>query len=280
MAEAEENIPKEHHGREYLVAGISVLGEYLAVRYGIGWLGWLSALFLWLAVISYGRKIKNKRLRFGLSVLFALIISGVTYCLVDLKVSEPVTSGQKVPSASEIADELAKRNAASPKVEKPSMAKKKPPNDKHLQQPQQPSIVINSPDPYVGISNQIVAQWARDEADRIEAMGKKCGQDVVVATQRKNQGIPTDPMNGFYGPEAIQVFFRREFDNCCRQAIIKLHDSITFRLGPAALDSLEESHHRGVIDFNDIPQRSWPLCMEVQGYSRDLRKMAERLLNR
>jgi hypothetical protein len=156
------------------------------------------------------------------------------------------------------------------KIERPS---------KHLPQ-SLPPIVINSPDPYVGTSNQIVARWARDEADRIEVMGKKCGQEVIVATQRKNQGRSTDPENGFYGPEFIQTTFRSDFDSCCKQVIVKLHDSITLRLGPATLDSVEEIHYRELIDFNDIPQRSWPLCMEVQGYSRDLRKMAERLLNR
>jgi hypothetical protein len=76
-------IAKEHHGREYLVAFVSLGGEFAGVKYGIEWLAWLAALFLWLALISYTRKYFKDVLwlRYSHRVFAAAVIVTATYFL-------------------------------------------------------------------------------------------------------------------------------------------------------------------------------------------------------
>jgi hypothetical protein len=145
--------------------------------------------------------------------------------------------------------------------------------------PQQPPLIINSPDPYVGTPNQTVAQWATDLADRLEKTGRKCGEDVVQAEQRKGLGTPVS-LPDAPGPEFVQVMFRREFDEALKPAIIDTHRSLTFRLGPAKLDARVVGDYERIINFNNPPQRSWPLCMLIQDYAEGLRWMAQTLVSR
>jgi hypothetical protein len=49
----DEQRRKEHHGREYLIGAIGALSEYLAVKYEVGWLAWLAAFLLFLAIFEY-----------------------------------------------------------------------------------------------------------------------------------------------------------------------------------------------------------------------------------
>ncbi len=137
---------------------------------------------------------------------------------------------------------------------------------------------ISAADPYVGISNQQVGQWVIEESSRIDAMANKCQTDVTQAIQRKNRGIaprlPDAP-----GPEFVQVEFRQEFENCCRNTLMKLHDSLVLRLGPPNLSAEEEELYEGIVSFSDIPQRSWPLCMDLQIYSGQFRSMGKAVSN-
>ena len=110
-------------------------------------------------------------------------------------------------------------------------------------QPQIP-VVINSPDPYVGTSNQIVAQWATELAERLEKTGSKCREDVSRAMERKHKGIPIT-LPDAPGPEYVQVMFRREFDKALKPAIIDTHQSLTFRLGPSTLNESVQSDYEG-----------------------------------
>jgi hypothetical protein len=82
---------KEHHGREYVVTAIGVIGEYLALRYVIAWLGWLAALLLWAAFVEYTRKwASTRRWVYALWALAAVLIGGSTYCLMRIRVAQPV----------------------------------------------------------------------------------------------------------------------------------------------------------------------------------------------
>lgn len=84
----EQNETKENHGREYAVAAISVFGEYAAVKYGIGWLAWLAAFFLWLAIVSYTKSVSKRWLRNISRLVAASLIAIVTYSQIDLKEPE------------------------------------------------------------------------------------------------------------------------------------------------------------------------------------------------
>ena len=145
----------------------------------------------------------------------------------------------------------------------------------NLAQGQKPTAQpISAADPYAGVTNQKVGQWAIEESSRIEAMANKCQIEVTQAIQRKNQGIPPR-LPDAPGPEFVQVEFRQEFENCCRNTLIKLHDSLVLRLGPPNLNAEEEQDYQEIVSFNDIPQRSWPLCMHLQIYSGQLRSMGK-----
>jgi hypothetical protein len=77
---------RENHYREYIVAGVGAIAEYLSLRYGIGWLAWLAALFFWLAIADYSKKYSGWK-RSGLCFLSAAIMVFVTYFLTTAKAS-------------------------------------------------------------------------------------------------------------------------------------------------------------------------------------------------
>jgi hypothetical protein len=90
---------EQHHGREYLVAFVSVAGEYAGIRYGIGWLAWLAAGFLWLAAVSYmSTALASSRFKFPAQAVAAIIIAAATYHLVTPPAEFPIISisGQQV----------------------------------------------------------------------------------------------------------------------------------------------------------------------------------------
>lgn len=99
----EQSETKENHGREYAVAAVSIFGEYAAVKYGIGWLAWLAAFFLWLAIVSYTRSVRKRWLRYISWLVAASLIAIATYSQVDLKEREspedpvPVTPTSPLP---------------------------------------------------------------------------------------------------------------------------------------------------------------------------------------
>lgn len=70
-------------GREYILAIVSLGGEYVAVRYSMGWLGWLAAFFLWLAFLTYTKDHfqEIKWQRYGTRVCSAALIAFITFHL-------------------------------------------------------------------------------------------------------------------------------------------------------------------------------------------------------
>src|SRR5262249_2467520 len=71
---------KEHHRREYVIAGLGLAAEFAAVKYGISWLAWLAALFFWLAFFDYTKRYRPWG-RYVLRFLSAAIIFVGTYFL-------------------------------------------------------------------------------------------------------------------------------------------------------------------------------------------------------
>ena len=303
---------EEHHGREYIIGGIGAVAEYLALRYGISWLAWFAAFLLWLAVVEYTRRWASAKgwiyvIWFGLFLTMGI----ATYYLIRekpapeiAKTSQPAASQQNQsaePAASKVGSSSHKEGQhhksskakASPKNSSVSTTGDNSPATGSISQQDTGSAVsinqqggitagtinLAAADPYAGVDDKTVGRQAIEEADRIEQMGKKCGEAVVQAQIRKNKGMPMH-LPDAPGPEFVQVQFRQEFDSCCKPAIIKLHDSLTLRLGPAALDASEERDYKEIVDFSERLQQSWPLCMQVQSYAGELRQMGEALVER
>jgi hypothetical protein len=89
VRQAQRNSKEEHHGREYIIGALGALAEFLAVRYSIGWLAYLSSLFIWLAVIEYSRHSKKAhRYTFAIAIGSAVIIAIATYYFVNPASSE------------------------------------------------------------------------------------------------------------------------------------------------------------------------------------------------
>jgi hypothetical protein len=72
--------PKESHGREYLVAAASLLGEFLGIRYGIYWLVWMAAFFLLVSIWGYAKRFPRGR-RVVIRALAAVTVVAGTYFL-------------------------------------------------------------------------------------------------------------------------------------------------------------------------------------------------------
>jgi hypothetical protein len=159
-----------------------------------------------------------------------------------------------------------------PKVTAPSPKKPNTPKE------QPSSVPLVSPDPYVGVSNKQVSQWAMDEADRIEKMENDCRDGVIKAQQQKAKGLPYNSFDA-PGPEAVQSRFRRDFNASVKPELVKLHDSINLRLGPNARTREQEQDYQNIMNFSYPPNHSWELCMMVGTYARDLRQMATSLNN-
>ena len=104
-------------------------------------------------------------------------------------------------------------------------------------------------------------------------MANQCQADVQ-AVERQRKGL-TPRLPDAPGPEAVQVMFRQQFDSAIKPSLVKLHDSLILRLGPPNLNAEEERGYQAIVDFSAMPQRSWPLCMDLQTYSGELRNMGQ-----
>jgi hypothetical protein len=121
----------------------------------------------------------------------------------------------------------------------PSKEQKTP---KKLPEPEPPTTPLLSPDPYAGISDSTVAGWVVQEANALEDLGTRCVQDEIVAHQRQNQGLT--PSADHPGVQGVQARFWRDFIPSHKEAIVKLHDSIVYRLGPVATSSFESEYSK------------------------------------
>jgi hypothetical protein len=73
---------KEHHGREYIVAAIGALAEYLAVRFEIDWLAWLATVLIFLAIVEYTRPLfRRPNWKYATWILTAVAMIIGTYFL-------------------------------------------------------------------------------------------------------------------------------------------------------------------------------------------------------
>jgi hypothetical protein len=110
----QETEHKDHHGREYAVAAVSIIGEYLAVTYSITWLAWLAALFFWLALIGYTRKyfLSTVWLKYGFRVLLAIVLAMATYRLTSNKTFSNVDAQQQEPKRPDV--QQSSKGAGSP----------------------------------------------------------------------------------------------------------------------------------------------------------------------
>jgi hypothetical protein len=84
--------PKSHHGPEYVIAGIGLITEFGALRYGINWLAWIGVAFLVVAVWVYTRDFTRSRIWWGYGirlVIFVALLVG-TYFVTRFKVPAPV----------------------------------------------------------------------------------------------------------------------------------------------------------------------------------------------
>lgn len=150
----------------------------------------------------------------------------------------------------------------------------------HQAKVSEPSQIV-SPDPYVGTPDEKVATWAHQEADTLEKLAEQSSRDYIEAERRKANGIPINPAQGFYGTEYIQVNFVNEFNSRHTEAIAKLHESLTFRLGPDATKSEEVEYQRllhSLAMANQDPRNwGWELFGDAKIYSEDLRAMATKM---
>lgn len=149
-------------------------------------------------------------------------------------------------------------------------------NQQGRQETQQPAPVI-SVDPYAGIPNTAVGTWAIQEAARLERDGGRCMNDEFQAWKWEQQKPPKDPG---LTVRHVDWNFHIYFQDALRGPITKLHDSITLRLGPAALSPGEEEAYSEVIEASNSPTNSDPfLCMDVKEYASYLQELGQSLLN-
>ncbi|MDD5544698.1 MAG: hypothetical protein PHX83_16145 [Acidobacteriia bacterium] len=119
---------KQHHGREYFFAGISVLGEFLAVKYGINWLAWLFAILLCLSIYEYagGWFSAKPVLKYGIRALSFIVIIVITVFITRSKSPERLKTVQPPQQESgappPITDNTAKTSTApSPTATSPAL---------------------------------------------------------------------------------------------------------------------------------------------------------------
>jgi hypothetical protein len=68
--------------------------------------------------------------------------------------------------------------------------------------------------------------------------------------------------------------FRQDFDRTVKPELKKLHDSMKFRIGPTTLLDEEERQYQEIMEYNEPPQDSTPLCNLIATYANYLRGMA------
>jgi hypothetical protein len=155
-------------------------------------------------------------------------------------------------------------------VRQPTRPRPKVPQEKPTQE-------IISPDPYIGITDSKISEWAIQEADRLDGDSQKCMNMVFDSANEKSPVKGTPVL--IQTPKSIQWEFQLYFRNGLKPSIVKLHDSLVFRLGPALLDPDEESTYNEMMRIGDSP-KEWPfLCAEVKSYVLPLRLMGQRLMN-
>jgi hypothetical protein len=156
---------------------------------------------------------------------------------------------EKTPTASEIAEELAKRTAGKRPAtgggshEEPKQtAKVEPP--KPLISPR----VGTGPDAYKDIPDDVVGQWAIDESNKARRLVVK--SDRLTAQYEQMTGKREDA-------ERKVVMFAPDFNRYCADDIKALRNELIRRLGPAEKDDREESAYSSFVGL-PAPGPLWP----------------------
>ncbi len=82
----------EKHIRDYLLAALSLLAGYLAVKYGASWLAWAAALMFWMAIYDYTKAIHSRLIRLGAPICAGLILILVMLTITDVSWSRWTTN--------------------------------------------------------------------------------------------------------------------------------------------------------------------------------------------
>lgn len=204
----------------------------------------------------------------GIGGLFGVVLFGSSwlYMMHDFKKNPPplfappppsASSKQPVertPTAAEIAEEVAKKLPSAPKP-KPL--------------PPPPTRIGTGPEAYKDISDELVGQWAIEEADKIEELA-------------------TRTMNSYKGMSASALSWRftNDFNDCCSQDLTDLRAEILRRLGPSAKDADEISAWTGLFPETKYPDiarfgRKMDINpMMAKSYAPFLRRLGLRLKRR
>jgi len=140
---------------------------------------------------------------------------------------EPI---ERTPTAAEIAEEVAKKL--------PSAANPKP-------LPPPPTRIGTGPEAYKDVSDEVVGQWAIEEADKIE--------ELATRTMDSYKGMSAS---------ALSWRFTNDFNDCCSQDVKDLRAEILRRLGPSAKDADEISAWTGL-----FPEIKYP---EIERFGRKM----------
>lgn len=133
-----------------------------------------------------------------------------------------------------------------------------------------PTTLLTSPDPYVGHDNKTVGEWAIKESSTLQTLARKCQEDSIQGMKNKQDGQPLSLNH--WGPQLPIALFQRDFDANHKDLVTKLHQSLTFRLGPDALGS-RELHYV-------MNSSSQSICHDVEAYAPSLGEMGNRLKNK
>lgn len=132
-----------------------------------------------------------------------------------------------------------------------------------------PTLTTAPPDPYLGQPDSEVANWALQEAESLKNFGDRCEQESVAARN--------DPS----GLAMVQLKAWQDFNEHHKDVVTKLHDSLSYRLGPVATKA-EQVSYRDLLSSEDAAINSpshftYAVCMSVQMYSSNLASLARLL---
>jgi hypothetical protein len=139
-----------------------------------------------------------------------------------------------------------------------------------------PTTILTSPDPYVGQDNKTVGEWAIKESGSLQTLATKCEVDNMQGLRNAQDGKPFTFEH--WGPELPLAMFLRDFEANHRDVMTRLHQSLTFRLGP---DTLGSSEFQEIIAFRQFGSKPLStvvfLCHDVEEYAPLLGEMGNRL---
>lgn len=120
------------------------------------------------------------------------------------------------------------------------------------------------PDAYKDIDDAQFAQWADQEADKMEAMADDCLKNIKQAIQEK------------LSQRAPQWFFTNEFKSCCLQDVIDLRTEALRRLGPPGKEPREQQYFEMMTRVDYEGMLSYATIRMYAQYLRDLGQRVKR----